>query len=110
KATNASGVWSKQGRIIKITILPPWYRSWWAFCIYSVIAGTILFGYIYYQKRQARLLYEVKLAKLQASQEAELNEKKISFFTNISHELRTPLTLIVNPIKDLLTNDGQNIN
>ncbi|MEO6732703.1 MAG: response regulator, partial [Ferruginibacter sp.] len=34
--------------------------------------------------------------------EREINEKKISFFTNISHEFRTPLTLIINPVRDLI--------
>lgn len=110
KSTNVSGVWNKDARLIKITVLPPWYRSWWAYCLYLAICASGIYTFIYYQKRQARLLYEVKLAKLKSSQEAELTEKKISFFINISHELRTPLTLIVNPIKDLLNNDGKNIN
>ena len=49
-----------------------------------------------------RIKYEVEIAKIKAGQEAALNEKKISFFTNVSHEFRIPLTLIINPIKELL--------
>ena len=109
KSTNASGVWNPQSRIVKITILPPWYRTWWMYCLYVVFAGGAIYAYIRYQRQRDRLKYEVKLTALKAAQEAELNEKRVSFFTNVAHELRTPLTLIVNPIKDLLTSDGANI-
>ncbi|SEO07246.1 Two component regulator propeller [Mucilaginibacter gossypiicola] len=99
KSTNASGIWNTRERTISITVLPPWFRTWWAYMMYLGFAGFSIFGYLYYHRKQTRLEYEVKLTK-------ELNEKKISFFTNISHELRTPLTLIVNPIKDLLQSNG----
>ncbi len=109
KSTNASGVWNPQGRIVKITILPPWYRTYWMYCLYFALAGTVVYIYIYYQRQKDFLKYKVKLTALEAAKDAELNEKRISFFTNVAHELRTPLTLIVNPIKDLLSNDGENI-
>ncbi|MDB5147457.1 MAG: hybrid sensor histidine kinase/response regulator, partial [Mucilaginibacter sp.] len=102
KSTNASGIWNTKEKIINIKVLPPWYRTWWAYCTYLGLISLSIYGYLFYQRKQTRLAYEVKLTK-------ELNEKKISFFTNISHELRTPLTLIVNPIKDLLQSNGANI-
>lgn len=110
KSTNASGLWNSKSKLIEINVLPPWYRSWWAYCLYLALAGSAVYAYIFYTKQKAKLEFDVKLATLKAAQEAELNEKKISFFTNIAHELRSPLTLIVNPIKDLLNNDGKNIN
>lgn len=108
RSTNASGVWNPSFKEIEVIVLPPWYLSWWAYCFYLLLAGSAVYAYVYYQKEQARLLYEVKLAKQDALKEAELNEKKISFFTNVAHEFRAPLTLIVNPIKDLLSSDGRN--
>lgn len=109
KSTNASGVWNPQIRTLTITILPPWYRSWWMYCLYIALAGGGIYAYIQYQRQKDFLKYKVKLTSLKAAQEAELNEKRISFFTNVAHELRTPLTLIVNPIKDLLNSDGANV-
>lgn len=102
KSTNAEGRWMPAELSLAIHVLPPWYRSWWAYCLYlgGVIAG--IYAYLFYHKKQTQLQYEVKFVK-------ELNEKKIAFFTNISHELRAPLTLIVNPIKDLLQSNGTNI-
>ena len=110
RSTNASGIWNPKEKTIYVTVLPPWYRSWWAYCLYLLAMGSGVYIYVYYQKEKSRLQYDLKLSALKSEQETELNEKKISFFTNIAHELRTPLTLIVNPISDLLTNKGQNIN
>ncbi|SEO07542.1 Two component regulator propeller [Mucilaginibacter gossypiicola] len=102
KSTNASGIWNNRERMIEIIVLPPWYRTWWAYLIYAVLLIASIYAYLYYHKNQTQLKYEVKFVK-------EINEKKIAFFTNISHELRTPLTLIVNPIKELLHSNGANL-
>ncbi|MEO6731152.1 MAG: two-component regulator propeller domain-containing protein [Ferruginibacter sp.] len=102
KSTNAEGVWNGQETTLKITVLPPWYRSWWAYLTYACITGLLIYLYLVYKNRQTRLQYEVKLAHLEAENEKELTEKKISFFTHIAHEFRTPLTLIINPLKELV--------
>jgi ligand-binding sensor domain-containing protein/DNA-binding response OmpR family regulator/nitrogen-specific signal transduction histidine kinase len=102
RSTNASGFWNSNEKTINITVLPPWYRTWWAYLFYFALLCSSIYGYLFYQKKQTQLKLEVKFVK-------ELNEKKIAFFTNISHELRTPLTLIVNPIKELLHSNGTNL-
>jgi signal transduction histidine kinase/ligand-binding sensor domain-containing protein/CheY-like chemotaxis protein/AraC-like DNA-binding protein len=106
KATNGDGVWSNETRLLKIVVLPPWYRAWWAWVLYAVLFLTAIYLYIQYNKRQERLRYEIKLAHLENEKEKELTERKISFFTHISHEFRTPLTLIINPLKELLSPKG----
>lgn len=102
RATNAEGTWNKEEKFITITVLPPWYRTVWAYCIYFLFVASLVYLYLRYKTRQTRLEYEVRLAHLHAEKEKELNEKKLSFFTDISHEFRTPLTLIINPLKDYL--------
>jgi signal transduction histidine kinase/ligand-binding sensor domain-containing protein/CheY-like chemotaxis protein len=102
KVANSAGVWSGETTLLTVTVLPPWYRTWWAYLLYaSAIIGAV-YAYVIHSKRQEKLKYEIKLALLEKEKEKELTEKKLSFFTNISHEFRTPLTLIINPIKDLL--------
>ncbi|WP_276483159.1 two-component regulator propeller domain-containing protein [Paraflavitalea pollutisoli] len=102
KSTNAGGVWSDVERTIRITVLPPWYRSWWAYLLYITLAVAVVAIYIRYKNKQSQLAYEVRLAHLQAERESELNQRKLDFFTNVAHEFRTPITLIINPIKDFL--------
>ena len=103
KVTNSDGVWSGEKQLLKIIVLPPWYRAWWAYLLYASVLFSAVYLYVVYSKRQERLKYEVKLAHLENEKEKELTEKKISFFTHISHEFRTPLTLIISPLKDLLS-------
>lgn len=89
-------------RTLQIRVLPPWYRSWWAYLLYLMAIGGLIYAYQKYRQRRTRLLYEMKLTRINANAERELNERKIAFFTNISHEFRTMLTLIINPIKELM--------
>ncbi len=109
KSTNAEGIWNEQERVVHLRVLPPWYRSWWAFSLYVAVVAGLIYIYNYYRTRQERLKYELEIASIKAEQEAELNEKKLSFFTNISHEFRTPLTLIISPIKELVEKKRENI-
>ncbi|GGH00110.1 hybrid sensor histidine kinase/response regulator transcription factor [Mucilaginibacter phyllosphaerae] len=108
KAANNDGVWNNVGKSLIIVITPPWYLTWWAYTAYFLIICTLVYSYILYNERQAKLRYEIRLAHLEGEKEKELHQKKLSFFTNISHEFRTPLTLIINPVKELLS--AQNLN
>jgi len=103
KVMDADGAWSGETRLLSIIVLPPWYRTWWAYLLYLMTASSFFYIFLLYYKRQERLRYEVKLAFVEKQKEKELTERKIEFFTHISHEFRTPLTLIVNPLKELLT-------
>ncbi|WP_295121248.1 two-component regulator propeller domain-containing protein [uncultured Chitinophaga sp.] len=113
KCTNGEGEWSTQELAIQITVLPPWYRSWWAFSLYAAAMLAAVWFFISYKVRQSRLYYEVKVAQLQAretqvkaQQEKEVNEKRLTFFTHLSHEFRTPLTLIIDPVREMLGGDN----
>lgn len=102
KSTNTAGKWNPAEIRLAITVLPPWYRTGWAYAFYILVVGGLLALYRNYKARQSRLKYEIAIAKLNAEKERSEHERKLSFFTNISHEFRTPLTLIINPVKDLL--------
>ncbi|QJD96842.1 response regulator [Mucilaginibacter robiniae] len=108
KATDTKGNWSNAQLVVAITILPPWYRTWWAYLLYLSVASGIVYWIWLYRTRQEKLKFEIEIANLRVEREKELNEKKLSFFTNVSHEFRTPLTLIINPIKDLLNQNKGN--
>lgn len=102
KVLNAEGIWSGEQKLLSIKVLPPWYRTWWAYLIYLIGIASAIGLYLRYTKYQERLRYEVRLALIEREKEKELTERKISFFTHISHEFRTPLTLIISPIMELV--------
>ncbi len=99
KALNAGGRWSDAVSLLHITVLPPWYRSWWAYLIYGLSLCGLVLVYVEYTRYKERLKYEIRLAHLENEKEREIAERRLSFFTHISHEFRTPLTLIINPLK-----------
>jgi signal transduction histidine kinase/DNA-binding response OmpR family regulator len=102
KSANADGTWNNVPLELKIKILPPWYKTYWAYLLYiSILVFVLIYLNRIYQNRfkakQAILLEQEKTTQLE-----KLNNKKLQFFTNISHEFRTPLTLIINPLEDIL--------
>jgi signal transduction histidine kinase/ligand-binding sensor domain-containing protein/DNA-binding response OmpR family regulator len=102
KSTNTDGVWANNQKMVYITVLPPLYRTWWAYLSYLGMLTTAAYLFWLYRTKQTTLRHEIEITNIKAEQDKQLNERKLSFFTNISHEFRTPLTLIINPIKDLL--------
>jgi signal transduction histidine kinase/DNA-binding response OmpR family regulator/ligand-binding sensor domain-containing protein len=109
KSTNAEGIWNSKTISLPIAILPPWYRSAFAYFIYILAFAFAIYVIDKYKRKQELLKYEVRLSQDLAKQEKELNEKKLTFFTNISHEFRSPLTMIINPLKDILYGHKQQI-
>jgi signal transduction histidine kinase/ligand-binding sensor domain-containing protein/DNA-binding NarL/FixJ family response regulator len=105
KVAGADGEWKAETLLLNVIVLPPWYRSWWAYLLYIAFAAGMIYLYIRYTKRQERLSFEIKLAHLENEKDKEVNERKLNFFTNVSHEFRTPLTLIINPLKEMLSKD-----
>ncbi|HEX6427331.1 MAG TPA: two-component regulator propeller domain-containing protein, partial [Niastella sp.] len=94
KCTNPELYSNEPVKSMHITILPPWWKTWWAYVIYVLIAA-ILFEIV----RRAALT--VLRLRHRIAVEKKLAELKLNFFTNVSHELRTPLTLILNPIEEI---------
>ncbi len=107
KAKSQDGNWGPEATLLQIIVLRPWYRTWWAYTSYVLIFAVAIYLYLLYYRRQERLKYEIKLAHLENEKDKELNEKKLSFFTNISHEFRSPLSLIINPLKDFLARKNE---
>ena len=74
-----------------ITILQPWYNTWWAWLLYLIIIGVI--GGIFFKngRERFRLKQQIKMNK-------QLMEFRINFFTHIAHEFRTPIAIIQNAV------------
>ena len=99
KASNNDGVWNPNPAILKLKILPPWYKTTLACFFYSFLLLGILILIYLFIIRHERLQNQLKLEQLELTRMEELNKVKSRFFANISHEFKTPLTLIISPLK-----------
>ncbi|HVO73133.1 MAG TPA: ATP-binding protein, partial [Ignavibacteriaceae bacterium] len=103
KATNSDGIWSKNEASLKVIIIPPWWKTAWAYSLYIflIIAGVL--GIRKFQINRAELRNELKMSEFEAKKHQELENLKSRFFANLSHEFRTPLMLIKGPVEQLLS-------
>lgn len=102
KGKGHNHVWNEEGVSLVITILPPWWKTWWAYTGY----GLIFVGLLWLARKnivnRERLKAQVALEQKEKQTLRELDHLKTKFFSNITHEFRTPLTLIQGPIDNLL--------
>ena len=96
KATDTSGLWSGHEKEIKINILPPWWNTWWSYCLYTLIAFTLFYFIFRYVTAQYRFRHQ-----------EEINQWKFRFYINLSHSFITPLNLLQAPLSNILNNFDQ---
>ena len=104
RAANNDGIWNPTEASVMVRVLPPLYKTWWAYTIYFITISLILFFIRKYFIDKERLQHEVAIQKIEVAKTLELSQMKQNFFTSISHEFRTPLTLIAGPVQKLIKN------
>lgn len=87
---------------LEIEILPPVYRTVWAYIIYVLCICSVLYYLFRMYNNRIKLQESLKYEKKHLEDIEQLNQTKLRFFTNISHEFRTPLTLIIGQMEMLL--------
>ena len=125
KASNNDGIWNEEGTYLKISIIPPFWMTWWARVIFLLLFLFVIYLIVkvYLEKEEKkRGLLERKVAERTAElveankklkeeikrsedfekkmQEATLkatyaNRAKSTFLANMSHEIRTPMNGIM---------------
>jgi signal transduction histidine kinase/ligand-binding sensor domain-containing protein/DNA-binding response OmpR family regulator len=105
--SNSEYSWSPNVRTITLNVLPPWYRTTWAYTLYTLVIALILWRNIayFYARRKRQLALQAITREDERRQ--KMTDMKMQFFANVSHELRTPLSLIINPLEEFLNHYPQ---
>ena len=83
---SADGIVSDEVTTLTVTIQKPWYKTTWAYLLYSLIVAGFIGLLLFNWERQRR---------------RDLEESKMQFLINATHDIRSPLTLIMGPLKKL---------
>ncbi|MCZ2249884.1 MAG: SpoIIE family protein phosphatase, partial [Bacteroidia bacterium] len=80
KAMNSEGFWSAPYEY-KFTIRPPWWKTWWAYSLYTLFAISMIFLIVWWNGRRLRaraveLKVKVNEATLEIKEQKHLIEKK----------------------------------
>ena len=95
-ASNNDGVWNEEGAQIAITVLPPWWATWWFRIMMTIIiVGAVL---LYFRWRTRKLREDQKALKAkvdEATKEVELRNTRLS-------QAQEQLTKIMDDVKNQL--------
>ncbi len=71
---NNEGVWNEEGIGMGLTVLSPWWMTWWARTLMAGIAGLLVYAFIYWrlkatqhQQKQLRVMVTEKTRELEES-------------------------------------------
>ncbi len=95
QGSNSQGIWSDKISELKINVLPPWWRTWWAYIAYVLLTGLAIRWYLGFKLNKAKLQSQLDFEHKEARRVKELDTIKTQLYTNITHEFRTPLTIIL---------------
>lgn len=101
KSCNNDGIWCLEPARLTIAIAKPFYATHAAYALYLLSSAFIVFFLIRIKQARSKLKNDLLIQTIQHKQEEQLNEFKLSFFTNVSHEFKTPLSLITGPAQRL---------
>jgi signal transduction histidine kinase/ligand-binding sensor domain-containing protein len=115
RGANSFGVWNMEGASLGITILPPWWKTWWAYAFYLLV---LIFGIWWVHKfqkertirmereksRERELLQAREIEKayteLKSTQTQLIQSEKMASLgeltAGIAHEIQNPLNFVNN--------------
>ena len=104
KGSNNDDVWNNEGTSIKITIVPPFWKTWWFRILLVVSITGIVFSWyksrirtikVQKEKLESQVIERTRELQKAKKKAEEADRLKSAFLANMSHEIRTPMNAIL---------------
>ena len=114
-AANNDGIWNEEGASVRVAVLPPWWRTWWAYALYGLLFMGGVFAVDRVQRKrvlrkerertQARELEQAREIEkayhdLRDTKDRLVQQEKMASLgqltAGIAHEIKNPLNFINN--------------
>jgi ligand-binding sensor domain-containing protein/serine/threonine protein kinase len=84
KGSNGDGVWNEEGATIRLVVVPPPWKRWWAYLLYIVTAGGLLYGGFRFETTRVRARGRLREAQLRA-EKAEVQTRAAESAREAAH-------------------------
>jgi len=90
KASNGDGVWNEKGASLKITVLPPFWKTWWAYSFYYLILISLIWWFVRTQRKKVQFEREInqQLEQKVAERTSELEKVSLTDQLTGAHNRR----------------------
>ncbi len=99
KATNSDGVWSETPFELKITVIPPWWRTTWFYIAATILVFGLVIGFTSYRTNTIKKENKILENKV-AARTKELAEKNKDITSSIEYAKRIQEAIL--PAKELI--------
>jgi len=72
RGSNGDGVWNDQGAAVRVVVMPPIWRRWWAYAAYSLLLGGMVVGFVHI--KNSRHAAELEQQRREAEEERKTRE------------------------------------
>ena len=87
RSRNSTGLWGKPA-MLRFTITPPWWKTWWAYTLYILSLVGIIWGFIHYRSKQLLRENRVLEDKIhERTKEVQQQAEELSTVNQISQAL-----------------------
>ncbi len=83
KAANSDGLWNEEPIALELRILPPPWLSWWAYTLYTLAAGSLLYSIYHFRLRQKLRIQQARFEE----REQLRRQNAADFHDELGHRL-----------------------